>query len=398
VCAKYYRVLTHHGFLFALSLLVAGACTGDARSTPTGPAAFTAVDVQSPMPFAAPGQTVDLFVRFHNDIGTPFAITSLRWVSSDTSVMTVSQTGEGLARAPGAVTLSAIVNDTATGTLAFSVKPTGGFTITVRIVRSVSPTVLSAVNAAVARWSGLLNGPVSPVAPVVAAGACGDNTLPALNGESTQQLFIFVQVANLGGEDIAGVGGACVVRDGAGLPLLSTVTLNAVSPALNDEVVTTKIVEHEIAHALGFGNIDSFFALSSSGADPRFLGTNANNQANLLKLPASIMGTADHLPLDDRPNETVVSHWRLDLLPTELMSPVMTTGLLTTMTLGAMADLGYQVNYARADSWSAATVSALQVIQPGGATHSARPVSFDNDILTPLWRMNDRGVMERIRR
>ncbi len=385
------------GSLLALSILVATACTGDARSSPTAPVASASVDVQSPMPFAAPGQTVDLFMRFHNDIGTPLGVTSLRWMSSDTSVMTVSQAGEGTARAPGTVTLSAIVNDTATGTLAFTVRPAGGFTITIRMVGSATPTVLSGINAAVARWSGLLSGPVSPVAPVVAAGACGESSFPALNGESTQQLLIFLRVAPVGSTDVAGLGGSCVVRDGAGFPLLSIVELNSLSPALNDSVAVTKIVEHEIAHGLGFGNIASFFALSSGGADPRFLGTSANNQANLLKLPASIMGTSDELPLDNRPGQTVSSHWRLDLLPTELMAPTLTTGLLTTMTLGALADLGYQVNYTGADSWFAGSVSALRAIQPGGMTGSAAPIPLANDILTPLWRMTARGEMERIR-
>jgi hypothetical protein len=141
-------------------------------------------------------------------------------------------------------------------------------------------------------------------------------------------------------------------------------------------------VLHEMAHALGFSpdlwsspGFDLVQGWGASGAsDPVFTGTNATREFNRI-----FSKSAMNVPLEDTQGPgSYGSHWRESVFGSaaELMtwsgdpfssavSPV------SAVTVGAFADLGYQVNYAAADRFTArASVLASAVVQPGSQSRA----------------------------
>ncbi|HQR41978.1 MAG TPA: leishmanolysin-related zinc metalloendopeptidase, partial [Gemmatales bacterium] len=114
---------------------------------------------------------------------------------------------------------------------------------------------------------------------------------------------------------------------------------------------------HEIGHILGIGTIwTNKGLLSGAGtSNPLFTGAQATAAYN------SIFGTnASGVPVENSGGSgTRDSHWRETTFGNELMTGYLNNGAnpLSRITVGSLADLGYQVDMSRADSYS----------PPGGA-------------------------------
>ena len=133
----------------------------------------------------------------------------------------------------------------------------------------------------------------------------------------------------------------------------------------------TAVLTHEMGHALGIGTFwryQDFFKdfpdlnlLEGEKTDtPTYVGANALAQYQSYGKP-----TAKAVPVQ----AYALGHWDEDYLGTELMTPFADDrNQLSRVTLGALADLGYTVNYGRADYY--ALNGALASTAGGGGTGS----------------------------
>jgi hypothetical protein len=150
----------------------------------------------------------------------------------------------------------------------------------------------------------------------------------------------------------AGPRGFRTASDG-GLPYIGAMRFDSADLAyMEQRGILGDIVEHEMGHVLGI--LNGFFAqrglLGPSGLD--FTGANAVAQyrvvagnGSLASVPLESLGGAG----------TRGHHWTESIFDEELMTgwaenaPPMP---LSVVTVGALADLGYAVNYAAADPFS----------------------------------------------
>lgn len=163
----------------------------------------------------------------------------------------------------------------------------------------------------------------------------------------------------------------------AGLPYQGEIHINS-SRIGNPGIYHTII--HEMLHALGF--YDSFFSqagtISGLGTSaPLFTGPNAMREYNASFGLSSSAG----VPLyeDTTQSGSYASHWSTNVIGTEIMSvgwDTTSTALrpFSRITVGAMHDIGYKVNYAAADPY---TRPADRVAV---AATGARPTSVYGDV------------------
>lgn len=289
-----------------------------------------------------------------------------------------------------------------------------GFQITMEYDSSVPNSIRTLFDAAAAKWSRVITGDLPSV---------------QINGLFIDDLVIVADVRTLANPQIIAQAGFTDIRIGNsgipamrnfsqnGLPYLGTMTINSsfvTAPGIGNTIA------HEMGHVLGFGTlwangVGSYPSLvrGIGTADPRFLGPNA------LREYKSLFGiSATGVPLyDSKQNGTLVgpfqydgsygSHWRDDVFNYTRKAPsassryfeLMTAqydvtaslpggqpipSYLSRATVGAMADLGYQVNYFAADAYrrpaasvafaNTATMLALAATAQAPAISSKQPV------------------------
>ena len=154
---------------------------------------------------------------------------------------------------------------------------------------------------------------------------------------------------------LLGFAGPTGFRPGVGgLPFEGEMTMNSLYA--NGEGFEGTIL-HELAHALGFlpfiwdqlGLYDD-----ATATDPRFTGENATREYQ------NIFSTAEtSVPLYEvgQPNDgSYGAHWRDSLFGDEIMvsagDPNIAPGALSAITVGAFEDIGYEVDYTRADPYT----------------------------------------------
>ena len=224
--------------------------------------------------------------------------------------------------------------------------PISKFQITVHYLSTAQGDVPAAVRDAcqwaAQRWSQIIVGDLPDV------------RLP--DGKVIDDIVIHVQMGLLGG-DVNEKGGTyanasptAFRRDSAGLPYEARAGIDpfdATTPQLRG------LLLHEFGHALGIGTSWSRKSLTQTPTtdNPIYVGTNAVREFN------RIFGTTGtSVPLANTGSTASNGvHWRESVLDTELMTPfIEAAGVampLSTITVGAMQDLGYSVNYAMADAY-----------------------------------------------
>jgi hypothetical protein len=164
----------------------------------------------------------------------------------------------------------------------------------------------------------------------------------------------------------------------------------------NGELVP--VVTHEMAHVLGYGTIWTQLALTqgTGTSDPIFTGTNA-----LAVWPLVTLGYGGRpVPLENQgPAGTRDVHWRkyvdaedkIPLFGPELMTGYITAGVfapLSRMTIASMQDLGYQVDYSKADAF-AGDLRAAQ-------SNFGVPTLLNETLDRPRWEVTPARQMRRI--
>jgi len=218
-----------------------------------------------------------------------------------------------------------------------------GFQIMVDYSGTVRQSIRNACDWAADRWSQIITGDLPGV-------------WDSQQGVFVDDLRITVQEGLLGGGD--GPGGALAnagpdeFRSGtAGLPWAASA---GIDPFDASDSQLRNIVLHEFGHALGFG-------ISGSGVPTfysRFVVGDGFTGSNALREYRSLFGgSSTSVPLETGGGAgTAGAHWRESVFRTELMTgysePPGVAMPISAITVGAMQDMGYTVNYAAADSFT----------------------------------------------
>lgn len=216
------------------------------------------------------------------------------------------------------------------------------------------------VDAAIEQWESVIAGDLVPVAIPAAflsptgCGGFGEG----LSGTTVDDILVMINIDDIDGAgNVLGRAGPCIVRDAANNRLTIGGILTLDSGDLLPLVGTgtlTHIIAHEIGHILGFGSLweqDPHDFLTGAGTnDPRFSGEAAMAEWHDL-------GGAGEVPVEGTGGEgTAESHWRETTFGSELMTgfseQIGTFQPLSRVTIAAMDDLGYVVDYSAADPYS----------------------------------------------
>jgi hypothetical protein len=201
--------------------------------------------------------------------------------------------------------------------------------------------------------------------------------------ETVDDVIIFAELKPLDGVgNLLGQAGPCFFNTLNNKPIIGTMQFDVADLAAMDANGTlTAVITHEMGHVLGIGSlwdtgVSTGFLLTGAGSsDPFFSGVNAKDYFQrmggtilagngvpvencLVGVPASCgVGTRD-------------SHWRESVFKTELMTGYVSTtsNPLSTVTIGALADQGYVVNYAAADPYTLPTASGNVAMDAEGAS------------------------------
>jgi hypothetical protein len=304
-------------------------------------------------------------VRVRDTSGGPVVGETVIWTGPGGATATTTTNLGGLATSPnlgtralGSYTQSArLVSASEEAVFSYRVVQPGGFNIDLRYVGTPpSAAVQAAFESARARWQQVITGnlPEFPLtgSNAVEANACGI-THPALN-EVVDDLVIFAEIVPIDGPGkVLGSAGPCLIRGASGLPILGVVKLDSDDLAMMADNGTLRdVILHEIGHVLGLGTLWSRFSLvqGAGSSDPFYTGARAQS-GFVLGGGVIING----VPVENTGGQgTRDGHWRETTLGNELMTGFINGGgnPLSTITIGSLLDMGYQVDFGAADPYT----------------------------------------------
>lgn len=299
------------------------------------------------------------------------------WRLGSTSSSTLTATA-GLGATP--------VTFTATGVPA-------SFLIDVRFLTSMTADERDAFVAAARRWMSIITAHLTPVPISLPAGACSD-LQPAMN-ETVTDLVIFAESTQIDGAgNILGTGSPCASRSGSELTIVGVMQFDSVDmPGMVATGQLIPAITHEMAHVLGFGTVWSSRGLTSGLGtdDPRYIGPEAVTIWPPFSTALGFLGATP--PLENLGGAgTAGDHWRESVFHTELMTGyIEAPGVfmpLSRMTIATMKDLGYQVDYSKADPF------AGNLMATGSST--APPTRIFERLGRATWEVTPSGETRRI--
>ena len=210
----------------------------------------------------------------------------------------------------------------------------------------------NAFNQAADRWESVITGELSNYLLVVPSGWCAGLPHPALN-ETIDDLLIFIEVTTIDGTGgVLGQAGPCGTRPSGGQPALGFMKLDVADlNGLEASGDLGTVILHEIGHVVGIGTNLWYGVLVGSGtADPYFPGPTA-----VASYYAASGTAANAVPVANTGGSGSRDvHWRESDMDRELMTPFVDLGAvnpLSVITVGALQDLGYSVDFGAADGY-----------------------------------------------
>ncbi len=230
---------------------------------------------------------------------------------------------------------------------------------------------LQAVERTLQRWRSVIAGQLEPARVIAGAGDCGPG-VPALD-EVITNVRIYINFDSIDGPgSILGRAGPCIIRTVNGLPVVGFVELDTADLVnLNTNGTLDDVMTHEFGHVLGLQSFNwdrRGLIAGIGGTDPVFQGAVGREQFALLGGAAY---TGIPVPLENTGGPgTRDSHWRFNVLRRELMVGFAQPGgmPLSRLSIGALADLGYQVRFENAEVFqvpSFGTAAFGAMVMPG---------------------------------
>lgn len=355
-----------------------------------------------------PGSATTLTAVLRDAAGAqlvPGTTGGVRWTSAHPAVAEVDALGRVTARAVGTtvVTVEAGWGQRMRRTeVAVSVSappPPPPFQFTVRYLTPLPESDRQVVAAALARWQRVIARNTPEVQVDLPANWCGAGT-PAL-AERVAGLLLLIEVKPIDGvRGTLGSAGPCVVRqDARGLttPVVGIITLDQEDVAQMRAAGTLNdVLAHEIGHTLGIGTLwdanEPAMVPEPRGLDPQYVAPAARVRAAQLGYVAA----GATVPVEDQGGPgSVGAHWRESLFGTELMSSRIGAAgnPLSTVTVGALLDLGYQTQDAGAEPAGPAVTRRAMV--RGNAMPGEPPIV--DVVRRPIGVVGENGVVRRIR-
>jgi Leishmanolysin/Viral BACON domain len=412
------------GFItrFTLIVLLTFALVSCSSNAPSG-TLEPALSIPSPSRvslFAAINATTTSKFTFKNNFDTATTYTATE--SATWLTITGGATGTLAVNQSATVTLSGTCGATPGQTSTIITITTPDDVETVKVTRycsayniqlvfnsGISATQQSAFRSAAVRWSRLVIGDITNIPLNKAANACGAGE-PAFNA-TVDDLVIYGSVEPIDGVGgILGSAGPCFVRTTGGLTIYGVMRFDSADvAALEANGTFSKVILHEMGHVLGIGTLwqSSFFNLISYAPTttncrstatfttlPRFTGASA-------RLEYSILGGSGNVPVEDGGGAgTKCGHWDEETFDNELMTGFLggttssTINPLSRITVGSLADLGYQVNKNPADTYTIPACSPTCLRAPSvGINIASREI-----ILAPVGTVAPNGTITKFKK
>jgi len=222
--------------------------------------------------------------------------------------------------------------------------------------------------------------------------------------ETIGSVVIYAAVDSMDGPGgIVASSGPCYVRQSNKLTLVGTMLFDSADvPIAANNHQLDDVVFHEMQHVLGFGTLWTAVspALSINGGTPQtaFIG-----EAAILACQQAHGVASDCVPSIPLENlggpASADSHWRHSIFGNELMTsslaPAGQSKPLSAMTIGSLADLGYQVNANVADPYSIPSSVAASMANLRASQRIETPVIIDR-IIVPRFVVSADGRSSRI--
>ncbi|WP_272975901.1 Ig-like domain-containing protein [Deinococcus geothermalis] len=314
---------------------------------------------------AGSSQTVTASVQGSGSINP-----AVSWSSSNAEVATVDGTGRvtGVAQGSATITARSVQDPSKKASLTVNVTSaapdplTGSDPFNITVIfpanSNLTETQKAAFTSAANRWS-----------QVIAAGLPDVPNVRLSTGETVtvdDVTIVASGVAIDGPGNVLGQAGPRQVRNGTTLPLWGEMQFDSADLANMEANGTLQgVVLHEMGHVLGIGTLwDRSLSANASPCENatqvQYLG------ASGLREYRNLGGLAAGVPVENQYGEgTKCAHWKESVFQSELMTGFASRGPmpLSRLTLGALADLGYSVNYAAADPYTIPNVGAQSLGQ-----------------------------------
>ncbi len=216
------------------------------------------------------------------------------------------------------------------------------YSITLNFDKTVSTPYQLAFQTAATRWDSII-------------------TADLPDYEGVHDLVISVSMPAIDGvHGILGQAGSTALRPISNLPYLGVMQFDIADVIdMAKKNTLPDVIFHEMGHVLGFGNLWQTDNLKNSTG---YIGIHALAAYQTL----SKLTTATSIPIETNGGSgTAGVHWDDLTFGSELMTGYTSNGVmpLSAMTIGALEDLGYSVDYSKADSYSMPTRVELANLQ-----------------------------------
>jgi Ca2+-binding RTX toxin-like protein len=236
------------------------------------------------------------------------------------------------------------------------------YDITLNFDKTVNAVYRAAFQTAATRWQSIITGDV-----------------PDFDGIDDIEISVSMPAID-GVHGILGQAGFTSLRPVSNLPVTGIMQFDSADVSdMAKKNTLPDVIFHEMGHVLGFGNLWQADYLKN-GAN--YIGVHAlaayQNLSNLT--------TTTSIPIETNGGSgTAGVHWDDLIFGSELMTGYTSNGVmpLSAMTIGAFEDLGYAVDYSKADSYSLPTGLELSNLQElvVGTFITSNTATSDDDVL-----------------
>ena len=293
------------------------------------------------------------------DASNNVVATTVTWTSSNPMIARVAGDGTVQALGTGTTNITATAGSLS-GFATLTVNAVAsGFSIVVRPIGTMSPTVLAAFTTAAARWAQVIRGSLTPVTfPNFDVSDCLDQpaNTTVLN-ETIQNVVIYARVDSIDGPGaILGSAGPCYIRNGSSLPILGSMHFDSADMSgliANNQL--NAVILHEMGHVLGIGTLWTNVGLlqDPAPANPDPIFTGVNGRWAFANLGVTYAGRT--VPVENCCGAgTQNGHWRESVLARELMTGFISAAgqpnPLSPLTAASLIDMGYTVDVSQSDA------------------------------------------------